>query len=103
MSDQTQIIIGFSIWIVFLLALPIMSLIGVWIMKVQKKPKNLLRENDAGLRLYECNRFQRFLFGRRYAVLVPNKVRPYLTTDFRWAAEYCFAELENDLAAGRRL
>lgn len=103
MSDQTQIIVGVSLWIALLLALPIMIYIGAWIMKVQKKPKNLLRENDAGLRLYECNRFQRFLFGRRYAVLVPNKVRPYLTTDFRWIADSAYDELERDLAAGRRL
>lgn len=103
MSDQTQVLIGLSILFGIPLVFIFISYIGACIMRVQKKPKNLLRENDAGLRLYECNRFQRFLFGRRYAVLVPNKVLPYLTTDYRWAAECCFDELEDDLAAGRRL
>lgn len=103
MSDNTQVLVNFSVWLVIIFHFLVVPSFEVWIMKLRKKPKNLLRENDAGLRLFECNRFQRLLFGRRYAVIVPNKVRPYLCTDFRWAAECCFDELEADLDAGRRL
>lgn len=90
-------------WLLVVSSFLVFRSIEVVIMLTRKKPKNLLRENDAGLRLFECNWLQRVLFGRRYAVVVPNKLRPYLTTDFLWAAVCCYRELENDLAAGRRL
>jgi len=64
---------------------------------------NILQYDMRGLCLIQCNRIQKFLFRHDYIVIAPKKFFPYLATDSKRVALWCFEDLQKDLDEGRRI